>query len=494
MGPGVSFIITRMKKSVALGIFFLCSSAYASSILDIGTDYRLRAITISKADYGLTGGQNYPLYYSQRAEAHIGGRFSPNLEFMTQFQALGVAGSSASITNVTVDPSQNRYPSTNFSPWIQSAYMKANHLFDSSISLTIGRQPITLGDGLILSDDDLGFTGVRVDGVLPWYDVRANVFAFKPGQNLTNTNGGIDLYGVELTKPISSNARAQFSIVNEHDTSGSTVFIRPSENASRFQPFSAASGVTTTNFNQFNFTATNITKTYFDGRAEWRLAEGGFIKGEAAIQTGTVSRDPSLGTSTAAALGYSPDVKLGGYAFLVSGGLFTRFSKYGPIEIHGLFGLASGDSGGGTDGAFQPDFGHQYDGLERSGFGEFYGSTLYNAIPSHSYGTSASSPSVSGLPQGVSGIRVIGAGVTTHPTSLLSFGIDYYVYTAQENATFSPAPSESSLGTELDFGAGFAYTNYLTFRATYAIFSPGKAYGAFQDNAARFALEAVGRF
>jgi hypothetical protein len=91
-------------------------------------------------------------------------------------------------------------------------------------------------------------------------------------------------------------------------------------------------------------------------------------------------------------------------------------------------------------------------------------------------------------------MRVIGAGVTTHPTSLLSFGIDYYVYTAQESAIFSTAPSESSLGTELDFGIGFAYTNYLSFKATYAIFSPGKAYGAFEDNASRLALEAVGHF
>jgi hypothetical protein len=89
---------------------------------------------------------------------------------------------------------------------------------------------------------------------------------------------------------------------------------------------------------------------------------------------------------------------------------------------------------------------------------------------------------------------VIGAGVTTHPTSLISVGVDYYVYTAEESASFSPAPSESSLGTELDIGAGLAYTNYLTFRATYAIFSPGKAYGAFTNNATRLALEAVGRF
>ena len=33
-------------------------------------------------------------------------------------------------------------------------------------------------------------------------------------------------------------------------------------------------------------------------------------------------------------------------------------------------------------------------------------------------------------------MRVIGAGVTTHPTSLLSIGIDYYVYTAEESDRF----------------------------------------------------------
>jgi hypothetical protein len=483
-----------MKKCIGL-LLLLSSSAYASSILDIGTDYRLRGISITKADYGLTPNQNYSYYYSQRAEAHIGGKFSPNIEFMTQFQALGVAGSSGSINNITVDPSQNRYPNTNFTPWIQWAYMKASRLYDSPVDLTIGRQPITLGDGLILSDDDLGFTGIRMDAVLPWYDIRANVFTFKPGQNLTNMNGGIDLYGFELTKP-AANMRYQVSVVNEHDTSGSTVYIRPSENASPNNPryLSAIPLGTTPGPFPFNFTATHISRTFIDGRVEYRLSEGGFLKAEAALQNGQVARDPSLGTSTAAALGYSPDVTLGGYAFLVSGGLFTRFSKYGPIEIHGLFGIASGDSGGGTDNSFHPDFGHQYDGLERSGFGEFYGATLYNAMPSSSYGANASSPSVSGLPQGNSGIRVIGAGVTTHPTSLFSIGIDYFVYTAEESTNFSPAPSESSLGTELDFGAGFAYTNYLTFRATYAIFSPGKAYGAFTNNATRFALEAVGRF
>ena len=127
---------------------------------------------MNQTDYGLTDGQNYA-YYSQRALAHIGGKFSPNIEFMTQFQALGVAGSTGSVTNPTVNPGGNRYPNTNFTPWIQWAYMKASQLYDAPIDLTIGRQPITLGDGFILSDDDLGFTGIRMDkSRLPWYDLQ----------------------------------------------------------------------------------------------------------------------------------------------------------------------------------------------------------------------------------------------------------------------------------------------------------------------------------
>ncbi len=486
--------MARMKKTVALLLLLASGTALATSTLDIGTDYRMRGISMQKTDYGLTDDQNYA-YYSQRALAHIGGKFSPNIEFMTQFQALGVVGSSAPITNPTVNPAGNRYPNENFTPWIQWAYMKASQVYDTPIDLTIGRQPMTLGDGFILSDDDLGFTGIRAESRLPWYDLQGQVFTFKAADSQQGASDS-DIYGAEITKPM-RNTRFQLAWVTERDATGSTPYIRPSENASSFNPEFQARFPTATpqQFSQmFNFNATRITRNFLDGRVETRLSEGGFIKAEAALQNGTVSRDPSLATSTATALGFTPDAKLGGYAFLVSGGLFTRFSKYGPIEIHGLFGLASGDSGGGTDDSFHPSFGHQFDGMERSGFGEMYGATLYNAIPSNSYGTSASSPSVSGLPQGNSGIRVIGAGVTTHPTALLSIGIDYFVYTAEESTNFSPAPSESSLGTELDIGMGFAYTNYLTFRATYALFSPGKAYGAFQDNAQRIAIEAVGHF
>jgi|GEM_PF-1550418 len=458
------------KSARLLGLFSALltlsfSSARAASVLDIGTNYRMRAISFDKVTFGADGDQNYS-YFSERAQAHIGGRFSPNLEFMTQFQALGISGSSSStISNPTLNPGGGRYPSTGFSPFVQNAYLKAKQLYDWPIDLTIGRQPITLGDGFILSDDDLGFTGLRMQSRLPVADLRADTFWMRTGSTLQGSNNS-DIYGLELTKPL-RNIRYQLAIVNERDSTGQNNYIRPSENPANLTKYPVGT----------DFTASNITRTFYDARVESRLSEGGFLKGEFALQTGHVDR-------SSATLGA---VDLGGYAFLVSGGLFTRFSKYGPIEIHGSFGIASGDSGGGKDNSFQPTYGHKYDGLERSGFGEFYGATLYDALPS--------SGNARGLPPGFSGMRVIGAGVTTHPTALLSIGIDYFVFTAQESpsAEFPVGSSDDSLGTELDIGVGFAYTSYLSFRGSFALFSPGKAY-EHTDNARRIAIEAVGHF
>lgn len=449
---------------VAPSLFLSPRSTSAASVLDIGTDYRIRGISHHDPGYGAPGDRNYA-YYSQRALAHVGGRFSPNLEFMTQFQALGVAGSSTSVTDPVANQAAGHYPDTNFTPFLQWAYFKATQLHDLPLDVTVGRQPILLGDGLVLSDDDLGFTGIRAQTRLPWYGLEGDLFTFKTNESLTGSQDS-NIYGLQLTKPL-KNIRFQLSWVTEKDGSGQTTYIRPSEN-----PNSATLAGA-------NFVASDIRRTYYDARVEGRLLQGGFYKAELALQDGTVKRDPSVPGGT---------VDLSGYATLLSAGLFTRFSKYGPIEVHGMFGMASGDSGdSGKDSSFRPRYGHRYDGLERSGFGELFGASLYDAT--------ASSANPNGLPAGNSGIRVIGGGITTHPTALLSIGIDYYVYDAMEqaNAAFQTSSADSSLGSEFDIGVGFAYTNYLSFRGSAAFFSPGSAF-IYGQRATRYLIEARGRF
>ncbi len=456
------------RRSFRFGLYFLTltfglsGNTKAASVLDIGTDYRIRGIGLGSPGYGAVGDHDYN-YYSHRLLAHVGGRFSPNIEFMTQFQAIGVVGSSASVTDPAVNQARGHYQNTDFTPWVQLAYVKATELHDLPLDVTVGRQPILLGDGLILSDDDAGFTGIRFQSRLPWWGLQGDAFTFKTNETLSS-GGDNDIYGIELTKPL-RNIRYQLSWVMEHQ--GNVAYIRPTEN-----PASATLAGA-------NFNGASVRRSFYDGRVEGRLTQGGFYKAELAVQDGTANRDPTVPGGS---------VKLGGYAGVVSAGLFTRFSKYGPIEVHGLFGLASGDSGdAGKDKAFHPSYGHRVDGLERSGFGELFGASLYDAA--------GSSANPTGLPAGNSGIRVIGGGVTTHPTALLSIGIDYFVYDAMEqaNAAFQSAAAGSSLGSEFDLGMGFAYTNYLSFRASAAFFSPGEAF-VNGSKAHRYLIEARGRF
>src|SRR5208282_1105332 len=116
-------IVFRPSEIVAGIVLLACLTPagplQASSVLDIGTDYRLRAISFGKADFGSTGGQDYS-YFSDRAEAYVGGHFSPNIEMMVQFQALEIVGASSStLASPTVTSAASRYPNTSFAPWVQ---------------------------------------------------------------------------------------------------------------------------------------------------------------------------------------------------------------------------------------------------------------------------------------------------------------------------------------------------------------------------------------
>src|SRR6185437_11288403 len=252
--------LSRASSALPFAAVFAFSLFYpalsrATSILDIGTDYRIRGISYGRTDFGQSTGQNFS-YYSQRALAHIGGRFSPNIEMMTQIQAIGFAGSSGTVVNPIVNPSAGRYPNTNFTPWVQWAYLKASQLYDLPIDITLGRQPMTFGDGLILSDDDLGFTGIRMQSRLPWYDLQGDAFTFRTADALQGAASS-NIYGVQLTKPAHA-IRYQLAWVVEQQNNG-TVYVRPSENTS------------TGTLVDSDFTASHMTRSFYDARVEGKL-------------------------------------------------------------------------------------------------------------------------------------------------------------------------------------------------------------------------------
>ena len=130
---------------------------------------------------------------------------------------------------------------------------------------------------------------------------------------------------------------------------------------------------------------------------------------------------------------------------------------------------------------FHPSFGRRFDGLERDGWGDFFGATVYDAI-------GPSTTTANGLPAGISGIRVVRAGVTLPEYRRIRADLDLYLFRAVQTA------SSASLGHETDFRLSYAVKDRLLFRASAAFFTPGAAMGPKAISAKRVTFEISGKF
>jgi len=71
-----------------------------------------RDFSIRKADFGASPDQDFRILFAARF-GPFGGRFSPNIEMMTQFQAIGIVVSSGTTTSPAAFPGGGgRYPNT----------------------------------------------------------------------------------------------------------------------------------------------------------------------------------------------------------------------------------------------------------------------------------------------------------------------------------------------------------------------------------------------
>lgn len=416
-----------------------------ATILDLGAEYRLRGITVSNPDFSSKDGRGF---LSHRMRLYLSSHLSPQIELATKLQAIGVVGSTtATVTDTLVNPAGSRYPNTQFTPWIEHAYLTFRAPTQWPAALTVGRQPILIGDGLLLSDDGVGLTGVRAQTKLPLrWDVGMEVFTFKAIEKF-HRESDLDLFGALANLRRETSLWELFWLL-ERDHSGTK------------QP------------NPVTGDDTNVINRYFVDLRLDRQLQGAFYKLEGAMQRGRVEkRDPLKGNPS-----------LGGFAFLFTGGFVAEHQKLGELKLSGVFGQASGNDGGGTDKGFRPNFGHQFDGLERHGFGEYYGASLYDV-----YG---------GLPTGHSGVRVMGGGGEFIPRFGATLGLFYYLFSSREQLG-SAASTDNDLGSEFDATLAYRLSKLANLRCVYATFLPGTANKAGKSSAgssSRFSLEAAARF
>lgn len=443
--------MTKMKLFIlpAIAIFLAAPTLKAAS-LSIDADYVLRGVSYPNIDFDASTSSDSLHYYSQRLILSVTGKPAQGIEVGAKITSLGVVGSTSTIFSVP-------FPKTDFTPYIENAYIKAANFADIPLDITIGRQSITYGDGLIISDNGTGFNAIRIAGryekPIPF---EAELFTAKIKENFT-PDTDFDLYGA-VGSASWRTLLWEIGYFEQKDFSGSKYRQGSLEADTRA-----------------------IVKQFYDfriGKKE-KVASYQF---EIAKQGGYVQK---LDRSS---------IKLDGISYTAYGELIGEKTKLGKVIAHALLQVSSGDDNPTSldddDESFSPDFTRRYDGLERKGYGD-----LFAATPMGSFFT---------IPSPYSGINTLSIGTGFSPLYAWTFEATYFLYSASQGPKGAPAASgferlfgaEFAMGVELDLTVKYVHSKYTETKFTFSRYTPPRfeVYWPKNEPAARYQLEFSAKF
>jgi hypothetical protein len=435
---------TLPRSCFLLSLVLLPSLVLAEmSSLNLGLDYTVRGVAIQNNDIDPNTNDNYN-YTSHQARVYMNGWLNEDVEAGLRVQSVNIWGLEGS-TSAPL----SRYPATDGTPWIEQVYIHMPTLVNKRLDLTIGRQSIVVGDGMLVSDDQLGFNAIRAKVSLP-RGMGVDLFTAKVNESL-NGQKDSDLNGAVVSLTQGDN-KWELSWIQENNKSPSIYTL----------------GGTTT-------TASSLSRTFFDLRLFGDLKDA-YYKVEFALAKGKADL-PGGG------------VKIQGIGEKIELGAQSDTAKFGRFGVKAVYASGSGDDPASTDKdeSFRPTFAHRWDGLQRSGYGQHFGATLSDAYDPES----PFSPSATGLPNGASGIKTLGFGIFTVQKVNWTGNIDYYTFDSRVKV---PGSNQKSLGAELDIGVVYRFTGYVTFALGSATFFPGDVFGQSIAKVTRYTAEATLHF
>jgi len=340
--------------------------------------------------------------------------------------SIGTGSSTNTITAAQFSEAAARYPHATGSPFVKEAYVKIYKFLNQKTTAMLGRQAFTLGQGITLTDDGLGLTGARIETEKIFQNIKGEVFFFRPYKD----DSFVKLTGASLYYPASEGLWHAYHFWEQADqpTGVSPVIELDHTSVSRTKKF--------TGIRYF----LNHSQMVFDGE---------FI-----LQRGKSKRPDNAGT-----------VKYNGYAFLIKGVWNQNITFFGASKARMAYGKSSGNSGpvSDKDKAFLPTFGHRFKGIERDGFGEIAGASLYDIIQT--------SGTANGLPNGVSGLNIINFGADMpYKKAVLTF--DFFKFRAARNAN----QGSIQIASEWDLKLSYPMGDSLRLKAVYAFFKPLSLY------------------
>lgn len=425
-----------MKKF--LFVFPLLASVAFSetSALDLGVDYTMTAVMSQNDAIDQSVGPSLN-YYSHQIRPYFSTRLESRIEAVFRLQSINLWGQ-----EISTGPAGTRFPRADGTPWIENAYLRVPGLMRDRLVLTLGRQPILIGDGLLVSDDETGFNALRGQLTLP-KGVGVDVFTAKISEGAGGYND-FDLSGAVLE-------------LAQGDTHWNVAWIQEANGAPSLYTLAGTT-----------LSATNVKRTFYDLRIFGDL-EDAYYKLELGLQSGSVRQ--AAGS----------DITLSGVAQRVEVGAQTDTARFGRFGVWALYASGSGDDPSTTteDESFRATFARRWDGLRRRGFGQYYAATVSDVHdPIHPFSSEST-----GLPAGASGIKTIGLGVSTVQKVRWTASLGYYVYDSKRKVA-----GKNSLGAELDAGLEFRPSD-LGFRFGAATFFPGDLYGPTASNVTRLTAE-----
>lgn len=431
-----------MKRS--LGIFLLLTAGASwgdVTSLNLGLDYRVRALSITNPDYKDSTKDAFSSQ-SQVLRAYMTAWLNEDVEAALRVQSLSLWGAEGSGKPIT------RYPSADGSPWIEEAYIHLPHFFWGKTDLVVGRQPYELGDGTLVASDQLGFNGLRARFGL-WWGFDVDILGAKVQDKVAvGINQGLVAGTLGWERGFN---RWTLSCVQESRTGAQTYVL--------------ATGTTT---------SLSDSRRFYSLRLHGNLKDA-YYKLEYDLQDGSAAVDP-VGR-----------IALSGQGYKIELGAQNDTPRYGRFGVRGIFASGSADDPGtkDQDEAFRPTYAHRWDGFERAGYGQFFAATLSDALdPTQPYARD-----VTGLPSGFSGVRTLGLGVFTTQKVNWTGALDYYTYETVNKPTGS-----NKLGAEVDADITYRYTGFVTLNVGVAYFIPGEVFGPDKARAMRTYAEAHVRF
>ncbi|MBI5883411.1 MAG: hypothetical protein HZB91_09945 [Elusimicrobia bacterium] len=451
--------------AVVLAIPVCLPSASTAASLDLSASYRARLLSYANLDLNKTTSNNHSFLSNDARLSFAARRIyldtwrgeEMTLDVAVGLRALGVAGSTTAF-QAPFDRIADHYPNTTFVPFFEKAYLGLHNAFGLPLDLTMGRQSYRLASGLLLDDDGAGLTGAVGVGALPFWDMKMEGFYFFAKNSQQDPNN-LNLYGASIIIP--GEGTWQFSALAEDDRRNQVQY-----------------GCSYTQMPATGCRAYR-SRRYFPS-ARYTLHYGPIVfDGEAAFQMGKAKIAQDTG-------GAPKQATFQGNAQVVRAKWKQKLYRAGEGIARMTIARGSGDDFGtpDEDEAFFPSMGHRFDGLERSGFGDFFGASPYDA-----FGGNHSTTTASGLNYRASGIIAVGAGYTFPSYRNIALDIDYWLFQADRIRR-----GKRTLGGEWDFKLRYNLKDIFSMSVSAALFGVGTASNQDLGASRKYAFEVFGKF